>query len=118
MALEYEIRDGALLWVKNPVNGVISYVVDVRGKSFAFTLRGREELNPDPPKPDPKALHNAMTACPFCPGNEGHATAELMRLTPAEFPGWNGAATLADASWVIRVFNNLFPRIPENLTGG
>ncbi|HLW72382.1 MAG TPA: hypothetical protein VKS22_17395 [Candidatus Binataceae bacterium] len=118
MALEYEIRDGALLWIKNPVTGVISYVVDVRGKSFAFTLGGREELNPDPPKPDPKALRNAMTACPFCPGNEAHAPAELMRLTPAEFASWNGAAVLADASWVVRVFNNLFPRIPENLTGG
>ncbi|MGH7837714.1 MAG: DUF4921 family protein, partial [Candidatus Binataceae bacterium] len=40
------------------------------------------------------------------------------RLTAAEFPGWRGAAELADASWVIRVFNNLFPRIPETLTGG
>ncbi|MGH7840967.1 MAG: DUF4921 family protein [Candidatus Binataceae bacterium] len=118
MALEYEIRDGALLWIKNPITGVISYVVDVRGKSFAFTLGGREELNPDPPAPDLKALRKAMTACPFCPGNEAHAPAELMRLTAAEFPGWRGAAELADASWVIRVFNNLFPRIPETLTGG
>src|SRR5579863_10154075 len=41
-----------------------------------------------------------------------------MRLTPAEFASWNGAAVLADASWAVRVFNNLFPRIPEKLTGG
>src|SRR5229473_3296890 len=118
MALEYEIRDGALLWIKNPITGVISYVVDVRGKSFAFTLGGREELNPDPPPPDPKAMRNAMTACPFCPGNEAHAPAELMRLTSADFPSWRGAPAASDATWVVRVFNNLFPRIPENLTGG
>jgi galactose-1-phosphate uridylyltransferase len=118
MALEYEIRDGALLWIKNPITGVISYVVDVRGKSFAFTLGGREELNPDPPPPDEKVLGNAVKACPFCPGNEAHAPAELMRLMPAEFPAWRGAAAAPDATWVVRVFNNLFPRIPENLTGG
>ncbi|MGZ6211797.1 MAG: hypothetical protein ACXWNU_05170 [Candidatus Binataceae bacterium] len=40
MPIEYEMRDGALVWIKNPVTGVISYVVDVRGKSFAFTLGG------------------------------------------------------------------------------
>jgi hypothetical protein len=118
MALEYEIRDGALLWIKNPITGVISYIVDVRGKSFAFTLGGREELNPDPPAPDPKTLRTAMMVCPFCPGNEAHAPAELMRLTPAEFPVWSGKPTVPDATWVVRVFNNLFPRIPENLTGG
>jgi galactose-1-phosphate uridylyltransferase len=118
MAIEYELRDGALVWIKNPVTGVISYVVDVRGKSFAFTLGGREELNPDPPPPDPKALHNAVRACPFCPGNEKLAPAELARITPAEFPGWKGAHASAGPTWVIRVFNNLFPRIPEQLTGG
>jgi UDPglucose--hexose-1-phosphate uridylyltransferase len=118
MALEFEIRDGALVWIKNPITGVISYVVDVRGKSFAFTLGGREELNPDPPPLDPKVLRNAMAACPFCPGNEDRAPAEILRLTQAEFPAWVGTPAVADATWVIRVFNNLFPRIPENLTGG
>jgi len=38
-------------------------------------------------------------------------------VTPAEFPQWHGHAH-EGASWVIRVFNNLFPRIPETLTGG
>ena len=78
MALEYEIREGSLVWIKNPITGVISYVVDVRGKSFAFTLGGREELNPDPPLPDLKTLQHAIAACPFCPGNEAQAPAELM----------------------------------------
>jgi galactose-1-phosphate uridylyltransferase len=118
MPIEYEIRDGALLWIKNPITGVISYVVDVRGKSFAFTLGGREELNPDTPLPDPRALHNAIAACPFCPSNENLAMPELMRVSAADFPAWRGRHVLEGASWVIRVFNNLFPRIPESLTGG
>jgi galactose-1-phosphate uridylyltransferase len=118
MAIEYEMREGALVWIKNPITGVISYVVDVRGKSFAFTLGGREELDPDPRTPDPKTLHNAISACPFCPGNENLAPPELMRVTPAEFPEWQGRHALGGATWVIRVFNNLFPRIPESLTGG
>jgi galactose-1-phosphate uridylyltransferase len=93
-------------------------VVDVRGKSFAFTLGGRREINLDPPPPDEKTLQNAMRACPFCPGNEARAPTELMRLAPADFSGWTGADTVEGASWTIRVFNNLFPRIPERLTGG
>ncbi|MGA2410841.1 MAG: DUF4921 family protein [Candidatus Binataceae bacterium] len=117
MALEYEIRDGALVWIKNPITGVISYVVDVRGKSFAFTLGGREELQPDPPPPDESVLRNAMSACPFCPGNEAQAPPEIMRITPTEFPEWTGRDKLEGAGWAIRVFNNLFPRIPEKLTG-
>jgi galactose-1-phosphate uridylyltransferase len=118
MPIEYEMREGALVWIKNPVTGVISYVVDVRGKSFAFTLGGRPELDPETPTPDPKALHNAIRACPFCPGNENLAPPELMRVTPEEFPQWRGRQVVEGANWVIRVFNNLFPRIPETLTGG
>jgi len=118
MPIEYEMRDGALVWIKSPITGVISYVVDVRGKSFAFTLGGREELDPEAPAPDPKALHNAVRVCPFCPGNEHLAPPELMRLTPPEFPHWRGRHGLEGAGWVMRVFNNLFPRIPESLTGG
>ena len=117
MALEYEIRDGELVWIKNPITGVISYVVDVRGKSFAFTLGGRAELEPDPPAPDEAALREAQRVCPFCPGNEDQAPAEILRVTPAEIAGWTGAGKL-EAGWAIRVFNNLFPRIPEKLTGG
>jgi hypothetical protein len=118
MAIEYEMRDGALLWIKNPVTGVISYVVDVRGKSFAFTLGGRQELDLAAPLPDEKVLERAKAACPFCPGNEDQAPPEVFRLRPEEFPQWTGAASMSEASWVIRIFNNLFPRIPEELTGG
>jgi galactose-1-phosphate uridylyltransferase len=117
MALEYEIRDGELVWIKNPMTGVISYVVDVRGKSFAFTLGGRAELAPDPPPPDEATLREAQRACPFCPGNEDQAPAEILRVTPREIASWTGAGKIEGAEWAIRVFNNLFPRIPEKLTG-
>src|SRR5438132_9730634 len=55
MPIEYEMREGALGWIKNPISGVISYVVDVRGTRFAFTLGGRQELDPEMPAPDLKA---------------------------------------------------------------
>jgi galactose-1-phosphate uridylyltransferase len=117
MPIDYEIRDGALVWIRNPINGVISYVVDVRGKSFAFTLGGREEFKPDAPPLTAQAIRHATEGCPFCPRNEGLATQELFRVTPDEVGDWNGRAEMRDASWVIRVFNNLFPRVPAELTG-
>jgi UDPglucose--hexose-1-phosphate uridylyltransferase len=122
MPIEYELRDGALVWIKNPVTGVISYVVDVRGKSFAFTLGGRSELDPAAPTLGAEEIAQAHATCPFCPGNETMAPAEILRVTPAEFPRWKGGETAggagAGAGWVMRVFNNLFPRVPADLTGG
>jgi UDPglucose--hexose-1-phosphate uridylyltransferase len=117
MALEYEIRGDKLLWIKNPVTGVISYVVDLRGKSFAFTLSGREHHPPGPGNLDDDAIQHAVATCPFCPGNEDQTTPEIFRLTRGEMPHWNGDGTVHDSGWIIRVINNLFPRIPSELTG-
>lgn len=97
MPIEYEIRDDALLWIKNPVTGVISYVVDVRGKSFAFTLGGRSELDPAAPTLGAEEMTKAQATCPFCPGNEAMAPAEILRVTPAEFPRWKGDEQLPEA---------------------
>src|SRR5208337_5062034 len=66
MPIECEIRDGSLVWIKNPITGVISYVVDVRGKSFAFTLGGRESADPGTPHLSAEAIRHATEACPFC----------------------------------------------------
>ena len=117
MALEYEIRGDKLLWMKNPVTGVISYVVDLRGKSFAFTLSGREHHPPDAGALDESAIQHAIATCPFCPGNEEQTTAEIFRLTRDEMPHWKGDGTVSASGWIIRVINNLFPRIPSELTG-
>jgi UDPglucose--hexose-1-phosphate uridylyltransferase len=117
MAIECETRAGELVWIKNPITGVVSYVVDVRGKSFAFTLSGRDDPNPLAPVLDAAQLRHATEGCPFCPGNERLSPPELFRVTAAEIAHRSGAASGEDREWVIRVFNNLFPRLPERLTG-
>ena len=66
MPIEYEMRDGALVWIKNPVTGVISYVVDVRGKSFAFTLGGsRASSTRRRPRSVADEIAKAQATCPF-----------------------------------------------------
>ncbi len=117
MPIECEIRDGSLVWIKNPITGVISYVVDVRGKSFAFTLGGRESVDLETAQLNPEAIRRATEACPFCPGNESQTTRELFRITRDEIPESSGAKIDDGAGWVVRVINNLFPRIPAELTG-
>ena len=114
MPIEYEIRNGALLWIKNPITGVISYVVDVRGKSFAFTLSGREELDPNAPPMSAAEIARATESCPFCPGNEGLSPPEIFRVAADGIPGCEAGG---GSPWLIRVFNNLFPRVPDELTG-
>jgi len=117
MPIECEIRDGSLVWIKNPITGVISYVVDVRGKSFAFTLGGRENADADTPHLSPEAIRRETESCPFCAGNERLTTGELFRMTPDEVPEWNGTQAAPGAKWVVRAFKNLFPRVPAELTG-
>ena len=116
MPIEHETRDGALVWIRNPITGVVSYVVDVRAKSFAFTL-GREAGNSARGAAlSAEHIRRATESCPFCPANEALTTAEIFRVTPAEMPGWTGGASRAADEWVVRVFHNLFPRIPAELT--
>jgi galactose-1-phosphate uridylyltransferase len=117
MPIECEIRDGSLVWIKNPISGVISYVVDVRGKSFAFTLGGRENVDAEAGHFNPEKIRHATESCPFCPGNESLTTREVFRMTADEVAEWSGAKTADGAAWVVRVINNLFPRIPAELTG-
>jgi galactose-1-phosphate uridylyltransferase len=118
MPIEHEIRDGELVWIRNPVTGVTSYVVDLRAKSFAFTLGERAAYNSTVKPLTVEQIRAATEHCPFCPGNENLATRELFRIGPAEMPEWSGGAARTGDAWVVRVFNNLFPRIPAELTGG
>ncbi len=118
MPIEHETRDGALIWIRNPITGVVSYVVDVRAKSFAFTLGRSSSTLAEGPDLTTAEIRRAVKACPFCPGNEATTTGEIFRLAPSEMPEWNGRAEHQSAPWVVRVFNNLFPRIPAELTGG
>lgn len=115
MPIEYELRDGALVWIRNPFTGVISYVVDLRDKSFAFTLGARAFAPPPATHSDEDRMARATAGCPFCVGNESKAPAEIIRVEPAHVPDWDGDPA---SPWALRVFNNLFPRIPTELTGG
>ena len=117
MPIDYQIRNGELLWIRNPITGVISYVVDVRGKSFAFTLSGRDDPDPAAPLLDRAEIERETARCPFCPGNESIAPPEILRVGAAEVADWADRSTRDLGQWLIRVFNNLFPRVPEELTG-
>src|SRR5208282_5714288 len=119
MPIEHETRDGALVWIRNPITGVISYVVDVRAKSFAFALGVRAEDAAAPPAHlSDEQIQAATRECPFCPGNEHLSTAEIFRIAPDAIPEWTGSGKRNGDNWVVRVFNNLFPRVPAELTGG
>src|SRR5215472_1186249 len=109
MPIEHETRDGALVWIRNPITGVISYVVDLRNKSFAFTL-GMRDAPVEPPHLTDEQIGAATKDCPFCPGNENLCTDELFRLSAEDIPEWSGAEKRSGDQWVVRVFNNLFPR--------
>src|SRR5260370_15100809 len=104
MPIEYELRDGALVWIRNTFTGVISYIGDLRDKSFAFTLGARDLAPPPVTHSDRERMERALVTCPFCPGNESKAPAELLRVGPEEVADWNGDPT---SPWTIRVFNNL-----------
>ena len=119
MPLEYRKEGGALVWVRSPFTGTITYFTDIHKKASGFR---RPVLAPAAQPPDWAAAEDARTAeleaaqrdCPFCPGNEEQTTAELLRVLPAAVPD----AASTTSPWLIRAFTNLFPRIPESCTGG
>ena len=94
----------------------------IRGRrsrqELAFTLGGREDADPARRVlARAEAIRRATESSPFCVGNEGLAPREVFRMTADEIPEWNGAKAASGAAWVVRVINNLFPRIPAELTG-
>jgi galactose-1-phosphate uridylyltransferase len=114
MTIEYGSRDGALIWMRNPFTGFISYVVD-HDKRMAFELDECDLSALSTPDSQKEQMQEAMAGCPFCPGNESKVLSELLRVTPDEVPGWDGDPA---SPWTIRVFNNLYPRFPPEFTGG
>ena len=119
MPLEYRKEGGRLLWVRNPFAGTVTYFTDIHRKQSGFRRRPVATATPPPDWEAAEAarmaeLEAAQRDCPFCPGNEEQTTAELLRVQPAAVPG----AAATTSPWLIRAFNNLFPRIPEACTGG
>jgi hypothetical protein len=119
MPLEFRKEGGQLVWVRSPFTGTVTYFTAIHRKQSGFR---RAPVAPSAQQPDWQAaeaervaeLEAAQRDCPFCPGNEEQTTAEILRVAPSAVPG--SAATTS--SWLIRAFNNLFPRVPESCTGG
>ncbi len=115
MAIEYGLRGDALLWMRNPFTGFISYVVDYE-KSSAFARDACKPVSmPKSYAERQQIVEQAIAVCPFCPGHESKVLSELTRVGPQQVPGWDADPA---SPWVIRIFNNLFPRFPVELTGG
>jgi galactose-1-phosphate uridylyltransferase len=120
MPIEHRRDGGRLVWVRNPFTGVVTYFTHVHRKRSGFVqrqqeaaLRGealdREALE----EQLRRELDEAKRECPFCPGNEHLTTDELFRIEPGEVT----CSRERDEPWLVRVFTNLIPRIPECCTG-
>lgn len=119
MPIEYRKDSGRLIWVRNPFTGTITYFTDIQRKQSGFRPRPTAPASQPPDWDAAEAarlaeLDAAQRDCPFCPGNEEQTTAEVFRITPDAVTG----AAVTPSPWLIRAFNNLFPRIPEICTGG
>ena len=124
MGIEYGMKNGVLLWIRNPFTGAVVYFNNIRRKPHSF----RRLTNTARPDADPQALSPEMfqreaqrvrRACVFCPGNEAQTMHEVMRLSYGDVYA-QGAAPQGyqAADWAMRVIHNLVPRIPEVCTGG
>ena len=120
MPIEFRKDDGRLVWVRNPFTGAVTYFTHVHRKRSGF-VRRQEEAALRTSAPDPKALESqlrhelesARRECPFCPGNEHLTTEEVLRFRRRDVLADGGD----EKGWLIRVFYNLIPRIPECCTG-
>lgn len=120
MPIEFQRNDGRLVWVRNPFTGVVTYFTHLHRKRSGFVKRQQDAaLRGEPVDRTAleeqlrRELDDAKRECPFCPGNEHLTTEEICRVPAAEV----ATAATPDAPWLVRVFYNLIPRIPECCTG-
>ena len=124
MSIEYGMKDGVLLWVRNPFDGTVTYFNDIHRKPHAFRhLTRPQHLAATPPPLSPNALQDEMErvrhTCVFCPGNEAMTMEEVMRVTyGAMYDATSIPAGFHADDWAIRVIRNIIPRVPEECTGG
>jgi len=125
MSIEYGMKEGVLLWVRNPFDGTVTYFNDIHRKPHAFRHLTNPQQHVTPPAPPlaPRELHSEVErvhqTCVFCPGNEAMTMEEVMRVTYGEIYGLSGIPTgFHSDDWAIRVVRNIIPRVPEECTGG
>jgi len=124
MSIEYGMKDGVLLWVRNPFDGTVTYFNDIHRKPHAFRHLTRPQQMVATPLPlSPAVLQDEMervrNTCVFCPGNEAMTMEEVMRVTYGEmYDATSIPAGFHADDWAIRVIRNIIPRVPEECTGG
>jgi len=113
MSIEYGMKDGVLLWVRNPFDGTVTYFNDIHRKPHAFRhLTRPQHLAATPPPLSPNALQDEMErvrhTCVFCPGNEAMTMEEVMRVTyGAMYDVTSIPAGFHADDWAIRVIRTL-----------
>lgn len=124
MSIEYDMKDGILLWIRNPFTGIVTYFNDIHRKPHAFRrLTNSPRATSLPPQLASETLGTDMQyvqdTCVFCPGNEAMTTDEIMRVTYGDiYPTGSLPPGCKPEDWAIRVIPNLIPRVPEVCTGG
>lgn len=119
MPVELHKENGRLVWIRNPFTGVVTYFTDVHLKRSGYRPPiPAAALSAMLPPAGDLATHEELAAvrqeCPFCPGNEAMTPPEILRIAPDSIEG----APRTDSPWLVRVFNNLIPRLPDSCTGG
>jgi len=125
MSIEYDTKDGAVLWIRNPFTGNVTYFNNIHRKPHDYRhLTNRQQsasATPSPPSSyDLRAdMQRVQDACVFCPGNEAMTMEEVLRVTYGDMcPDVTPPAGSRAEDWAIRVVRNIVPRIPEACTGG
>ena len=125
MSIEYGMKDGAVLWIRNPFTGNVTYFNNIHRKPHAYRhLTKPQQAAPATPSRVPNYdlradLRRVQDACVFCPGNEAMTMEEVMRVTYGDMqPGVAPPNGSRPDDWAIRVVRNIVPRIPEACTGG
>jgi galactose-1-phosphate uridylyltransferase len=124
MGIEYGIKNGALLWIRNPFTGAVVYFNEIHRKPHSFRrLTNTSQPHSIPQAPSPETFHleaqRVQNACVFCPGNEAQTMHEVLRLSYRDVYPLEALPTgCAADDWAMRVIHNIVPRIPEVCTGG
>lgn len=126
MGIEYGMKNGTLLWIRNPFTGVVTYFNNIHRKPHSFRHLTSPQNTPAPSTANALSaaqLHAEMQrveqACVFCPGNEEQTMQELMRVPYRDIYDTTTLPPACDPEqWAMRVIHNIVPRIPEECTGG
>ena len=96
MSIEYGTKDGAVLWIRNPFTGNVTYFNNIHRKPHDY-----------------RHLTNRQQSAPTV-----SAPPSTYDLRADMHPGVAPPDGSRPGAWAIRVVRNIAPRIPEACTGG